>query len=129
MIDYLGGDFLYSILSTTSAITAIVSTSIYNAVLIPASDTNKRTINYYPITPYDPNLNYLQITWSVNCRHETYDGSRSLAELVTNAINRKFATVNTKLHFATITILSTLPPADDTDVYNTPVDVIIKRRA
>ena len=127
MAERYGGDAIYSALNVT-AITAIVGTSIYEDLLVPASDNSEDIINYYKTGPYAGGIEYFESRWSVDCRRKSYVGSRDLATLVFNALNREFSTINGKYYFAVCDILTTIPPVNGTDTYNTPVSVYLRRR-
>ncbi len=127
-MDYLGGDYIYSTLSGDSDITAEVGTSIYNARMIPQTDDSAETINFYQAGTLNMTDEYFQLTWSIDCRAATDYTSQKIAGLVTTALNRVNTTVGGKDYFGTISILPTIPPADESDVYNTPVEIIVRRR-
>jgi len=127
-MDYLGGEYLYSVLSNDSDVTDIVGTSIHNARKIPKDDTSSETINFYQGGSYNAADEYYQLTWSVNCRSSTGYGAAELADKVRIALNRKSAITGDYMYFGTCSILPTIPPADESDVYNKPIEIILRRR-
>ncbi len=83
-----------------------------------------KTINFYLSSPFSGGLEYEIYRYSVNCRAKTDGESRAIAEAVFNQVNRAdFTGYHTNCN-----VLGTLPPADSTDVFNTPVEVILKSR-
>lgn len=128
MAERYGGDMIYTAIAAESAIIAIVGGSIYEDLIIPSTDKSNDTINYYKPGGYGGRDEYFESRWSVDCRRDTYIGSRDLATLVFETLNREFTTVNGKYYFAVCDILSTIPPRDKTDVYNTPVSVYLRRK-
>ena len=128
MSERYGADYIYDVLSNDSSITTIVGSSIYEDTLIPQSDTTQDTINFYRPGPYNPKLEYFENRWSVDCRRPAYGDSLDLATLVKDAFNRNFATVNSKYYFSVVDILPTIPPVNDSDVYNTPVEIYVRRK-
>ncbi len=127
-MDYRGGEYIYSVLSNDTDVTDIVGTSVYNARMVPQTDTSAETINCYQSGTYNAAEEFFQTTWSIDCRAGTEQESQELAQAVESALNRKSASVGGYLYFGTISILPTIQPADDADVYNTPVEIIARRR-
>ena len=123
-----GADFLNSLMKNDTDITDIVGTSIYEGLKVPGDDDSEETINFYRINPFNGGLEYFESRFSIDCRSKSYLTSRDLASNVFTAINREFATVNGKRYFAVCDILTTIPPVNDTDSYNTPVEVYLRRR-
>jgi len=128
MPELYGSDFINDILVNDSAIVAIVGTSISENLLVPSTDKSLETINYYKTGLVDGRIEYGAFRWSIDCRSKAYLTSRDLASLVFDAFNRVNATVNSKFYYAVVDILTTLPPVDNTDVYNTPVSVYVRRK-
>lgn len=127
-MDYKGGEYIYDVLSNESDVTDIVGSSVYNARMTPKADTSAETINYYQSGTYAAADEVFQLTWSINCRAGTGYKSQELAHHVTEALNRVSTSVGGYRYFGTISILPTIPPADETDVFNTPVEIIVRRR-
>lgn len=122
-----GGDYIYSILSNNSAVTAI-TTAIYNSRLIPETETSTETINFYRTNSFNAALDYFDAIWSIDCRAKNEYEAYDLAEAVKNALNRKTSTVGGCIYFGTISILPVIPPIDETDVYNVPVEINLRRK-
>lgn len=127
MTDNLGGDYIYTVLTAAAPVTTLVSTSIYNARLIPETDTSVNTINFYMTGNFDRTFEFDSLRWSINCRSNTDYTAYNIAEAVSNAINRTGETLSGKKYFSTVSILPVIPPVDDADRYNVPVEVLIKR--
>jgi hypothetical protein len=77
------------------------------------------TINYYRVAPVNGGIAYMQTTFSVNCRAATMATAESIARAVLDVVNRHYSE---SIYFV-CSVLSVLPPADPTDVYNSPVEV------
>lgn len=123
-----GSDQLYDALNI-SAITDLLDgfltgKGLFSDNLIPQSFSGTESINFYMVSPYNGGLNYNDYSYSINCRSNTYSGSRAIAEAVKTGINR----VSYSTYYIVLSVLSTIPPQDETDVYNTPIEVTIKSR-
>lgn len=127
MSDTLGGDFIYSTLSSDSGVTAL-TTAIYNGRMIPETETSETTINFYIVGPYDASLEYFLAGWSIDCRSPTSKGSLDLAVAVRDAMNRVKAVVGGYTYHGVIQIGGTVPPLDESDVFNTPVTITVRRK-
>jgi len=127
MSETLGGDFVYQVLSTDSDVTAITN-AIYNAGMVPETEDSLTTINAYHVGVFDKRLDYFQTEWSVDCRAAGGHDSMELALKAADALNRRFKTIGAKQYFGTVQVGQTVPPQDETDVYNTPLSVTIRRK-
>ncbi|MDA3939821.1 MAG: hypothetical protein PF693_10990 [Spirochaetia bacterium] len=123
-----GGDYIYSVLSNDSAVTALIGTALHNARMIPETETGTDTINFYRLGTFDGTLEYFELDWSIDCRSESEYTAESIATAVTEALNRVDTTVGGKIYFGTITVLPIIPPADVADVYNVPVNLTVRRK-
>ena len=129
MADTLGGDFINTILTGDAGVTALVAASaIYNARMVPETEESQITINFYPAGTYDARLEYFSVPWSIDCRAVTDGDSRDLAVAVRDAINRVKSVVGGFTYFGTVQLGGTIPPADQSDVYNTPVTLLVRRK-
>ena len=88
MSDLLGGEFIYSALTGDAGVTAI-TTAIYNARLIPQTETNQTTINFYRVGNYNARETYFTVEWSIDCRSLSQATSEDLALAVKDALNRE----------------------------------------
>ena len=112
-----------------SAITTLLDTyltkpALYDAMVLPSEYTGQESINFYFDVPYDASLNYEVYSYTINCRSETYIGSKTIANTVIENINRKSYTD----YYIICSVGVTIPPEDETDNYNTPITAIIKKR-
>lgn len=128
MPDYLGGDYLYSVLNADSEIDALVGENIFNGLLVPQTVTSLETINFYRISPTRGGESFFDSTWSIDCRSSTEPGSQAIAEAVQTVLNREDIAVGDYTFFGVADIGQTIPPRDETDVYNTPVSIRIRRK-
>jgi hypothetical protein len=96
--------------------------------MVPMDRTERKTINMYRLDPYDASLEYFQSKWSIDCRGDTETDSHAIADAVTTALNRVHTLTTGIMYFGTVSILSTIPPANDTDQYNTSVQILIRRK-
>lgn len=127
MSDTLGGDFIYQTLSGDSGVTAI-TTAIYNARMVPETEDNQTTLNFYVAGRYNAAQVFFSAEWSVDCRAPSSYDSLQLAVAVRDAINRVTSAVGGYTYHGVIQIGGTIPPADEADVYNTPVTLTVRRR-
>ena len=131
MSEYYGGDYLYSVMNADAGIIAALGTSsnhpVFNARMVPSDRTERKTINFYRLDPFDATLEYFTSKWSIDCRADSEYDSQAIASAVTFALNRVHILVDGKTYFGTISILATIPPLNDADQYNTSVQIQIRR--
>jgi hypothetical protein len=138
MSDFYGSDFIYDKLLNDASVTSLVGTwegddtntypSIHNALLIPESDESRETINFYRSGNYDASLEYFQVEYSVDCRGKAEYNSFEIAMAVVASLNRVNATLGGVDYFGVCTVLPTIRPIDQSDVYNTPVLFRLRRK-
>lgn len=123
-----GLDEVYTALNVSNITTLLDSygsgKALFAMPLMPESFTGKKSINFYMIAPYSGADAISTYEFSINCRGSNFNDSITIAREVFNTINRKSYTD----YFITCSLLQTIPPADSTDVYNTPVRIILKKR-
>ena len=108
-----------------SAITSIIdSGGLFDGRVIDQKFEGLKTINFYLSGPYNGALEWNEYNYSVDCRAGTDAESRAIAEAVFDQLNRADFTD----YHTNASVLGTLPPADETDVFNTPVQIILKSR-
>lgn len=121
-------DKLYDALNQ-SPITDLLDTvsstvGLFDGRIIPEFFTEFKTINFYLVSPFIGSLEYQEYLYIANCRAKTGGESRTIAQAVFDSLNRAdFADYHTNCD-----VLPTIPPADDTDVFNTPVEILLKTR-
>jgi len=132
MSEYYGGDYIYAVLNADSGVIAALGTSsnhpVFIARMVPTDRTERKTINCYRLDPFDASSDLFISKWSIDCRGDTEYDSQGIADAVTTALNRVHKLNSGKTYFGTISILSTIPPVDDTDQYNTSVQLLIRRK-
>lgn len=116
-----GGSELYALLNVSSITSLLTNSSyLYRARVIPDGvPSNAKTINFYRSTPVDSRVHYMQTTWSINCRAATEGEALTIAEAVFDLLA---AGANSDRYFMPV-MLSPIPPLDDTDTFNVPVEV------
>ena len=120
-IDAVLSDYVYTDVATGLPVTMKAK---FNALIIPSSlSAQASTVNYYPGV-FDGGLEYGQMVWTVNCRAGTYAQSRTIAETVFTELNRS----NDNNWYCLCSMLETVKPQDETDNYNTVVEVTLKFR-
>lgn len=97
---------------------------LFDELVIPEEFKSPKTINFYFSGPLNGSLEYDLYTYIINCRAKTSGESREIAEAVFNELNRADY-VN---YHTNCSVIDTIPPEDETDVFNTPVSVILKTR-
>lgn len=121
-----GGD-LYTAINTSS-VTSLLDTYLtapaifVDAYMAPQGFTGDEFINFYLSEPLNFNHGFMEITRTAACHSRTAIGSMTMALAVKDAVNR-VAIDDGHMYCE---VLATIPPADDTDVYNTPVVIRIK---
>ena len=110
-------------------ITSLLSTyggeaAIFGGTRIPESFKDDYVINYYNAGGYNAAAAYNEYTFTVNCRAPTDYESVEIAYAVINNLNET-AVTDGRLYCS---LLATIPPFDKTDLYNTPVTVIMKSK-
>jgi len=121
-----GREELHQLL-TNPAITAMLTNgadSVWYDYVVPDTGKNDSVINYYRVAGVDLSLSYLQTSYSVNCRAADMATAEEIAKAVKNVLSRRY---NKAVYFSA-TLLPVLPPADVTDGYNAPIDVIVRGR-
>jgi len=127
MAEYYGGDYLYTTLSTDAEIQAI-TTSVYNARMVPPDAPAGKTINFYPVVPMNARGEFFESRWSIDCRAPLESDALDLATAVVAALNRRSYAAGGKTYYGVVDMLGPVPPANDADVYNVPVQLYIRRR-
>lgn len=122
----LADNILYTALNVTD-ITDLLDSyntgkALFSAKLIPEDFTGNKSINFYMSGVFNAALEYGRYLYSINCRSNNFYESKEIAIAVKDEINRRHYTNS----FMTASILETIPPMNDTDNYNTPVEAIIK---
>lgn len=97
--------------------------ALFSDSLIPSDFTGNKSINFYMAVPFT-NREYKEYRYTIHCRAKTYNESIAIAYAVYTAINR----VHYTDYFILCDVLSTIPPQDVNDNYNTPVEALIKQR-
>jgi hypothetical protein len=123
-----GADKIYTALNIVG-ITGLLDTygtgkALFNESLIPSAFTGKKSINFYLVSPIIGANELEEYEYSVNCRAATHNASLTMAYTVHTALNRVHGVDSFKLS----SVLQTIPPADSTDVFNTPVTIKLKMR-
>jgi hypothetical protein len=124
-----GSDELYDALNVTG-ITNLLDTSqsqkgLFDGRILPSWFIGDATINFYLINPFTGYFGpFKEYVYSVDCRAKTDGESRAIAQAVYNEVHRKAYSG----YFILCSVLGTLPPSDDTDVFNTPCEVILKSK-
>lgn len=128
MAELFGGDYIYSAISSDTDLAELVGTNIFNARLIPSDATGTETINFYITAPVNYALPHFEARWSINCRASIESTALQIADRVAVLINRVFGSVDSHAFYATVSMLAPIPPVDDTDAYNVPVEIYLRRR-
>lgn len=98
--------------------------ALFHGQVLPEEYTGFESINFYRVDPINNLLPYGLGVYTASCRSKTEQGSIDIASAVVNTINR----VQTSGHMFKTQIQQTIPPADSTDNYNTPVTITIIKR-
>ena len=120
--------YIYTALNV-SAITDLLddygsSKALFHGQVLPEDYSGNSSINFYRVDPINNLLPYGLGVYTASCRSATEQESIDLAAMVVNTINR----VQVSGHMFKTSMLSTIPPADSTDNFNTPVSITIIKR-
>lgn len=135
MFDY--GDAIFEVLGNDATVLGILSTwvegintypALFERRLIPHERKEEPVINYYRLTAIDGGSEIDSNAWTINCRATKQTISESLAYAVFDALNRESVTRGGNMYFFVTSLLPTLPLQNETDLFNTPVEAIIKAR-
>ena len=118
----LGGDYIYSVLNSIPELSTF---DITNGALVPSTNTNMKTVNFYRITPFSGGLEYFQLQWSIDVRAASQAESEDTALIVAEYLNRITYQVGVKTYFGITDILPVIPPVNDQDAYNSSVQLFI----
>ena len=116
-------------LLNVSAITGQLSTFTVNSTAYPMLlnghvlpsewGPQSSTINYYLSQNVAGGLDYGDYVYYINCRAANESASRAIASTVFNTLNR----ISRPDTGAVCSIMPTIPPADETDNYNTIIEL------
>jgi len=93
--------------------------------VIPTIFTGNKSINFYRLSPSNMANNYGEYIYTANCRAQTQGESIAIAKAVIDKINR----ANFPDCFITCSVGVLLSPMDETDNYNCPVEITLKKRS
>lgn len=128
MAERYGADWIKATLAADSTVTGLVpATNHYAASRVPDA-APKSTINFYMISAFNGRLEHFERTWSIDCRAENEVTSQAIATAVIDAFNRYSSSVGGFKYFGVCSMTRTIPPIDAGDVYNTPVELYIRRQ-
>lgn len=94
------------------------SKALINGVVIPTSVTAKKVINFYRVAPISTGSEVQRIVFQVNCRAPLL----SQAETIGYAVYTKLHRRTYSGYFIRCKVLAPIPPADNTDTHNQPVE-------
>lgn len=98
--------------------------ALFPDLIVPNDFQLKKSINYYSIAPINGAAAIEQYQYSINCRAETMQESLTIAYTVNQQLNRAHGVDSFKI----CSVLQTIPPGDETDLYNTPITITLKKR-
>ena len=98
--------------------------ALFSQMIMPSDYTGFKSINFYMTTAYNGGSNFEQYFYTANCRAKTQGEAITIAKAAFDNINRSHFTG----FYTVCSILPVIPPADDRDTYNVPVEIILKKR-
>ena len=98
--------------------------AIFNSLVVPADCEGAKTINFYQLGPIDASSDERIAKYTCNCRAGTQQEALSIALVVVNEINREMYSD----YYLICQIGQPIRPQDDTDNFNYPVEITIKKR-
>lgn len=132
-MDYNDANYIYTTLRADATIRALIPSTvftyaIFNSIQIPETETAKDKINIYPVTPFSGSSPVNVRNVSCNCRAELESKSRTMAIACYEALNRINRTSGGQKFYTKCNVLRTIEPVDDTDVFNTPIEIEVSWR-
>lgn len=95
---------------------------------VPAECAAVPAVNVYRTSPIDHGSEVDQVSYSVNCRADSEGVAISVALAAAALLKRTSAAVGGYVYFFVPSLLPSLPPVDQTDLWNAPVEVVVKAR-
>lgn len=99
--------------------------AVFGNSILPKEFDGTNSINFYNHIAIDPTIEYEDEFYTLNCRAASFSDAKSIQLAVKNAFNRKSSHND---GFYTVMVMPIIPPADETDTYNGPVEVRIRKR-
>ena len=119
---------IYTALNKTSITNLLDSyltgKALFAEALMPEAFTGSKSINFYMIASFNGGLEYKEYTYSISCRAATQGEAQTIAEAVFDEINR----TSFGDHYMVCRVNPVIPPRDERDNYNVPVEVTLKTR-
>ncbi len=97
---------------------------IFSGSIIPQWFTSDKVINFYMTGQYSGGNENEEFLYTINCRAKTFAESQAIAQAVFFVLNRR----NIGNMYFVCDILRTIPPENDADTFNTPIEILIKKR-
>lgn len=126
---------IYDLIVANSSITDLLDTytdkdsnvkyAVFNGNVVPEWFKGDDYINFYQVGLFSGIKEYVTVDYSINCRASTNKASKNIALEVFQVMNR----YNIGSANFTGDILATIPPADSTDLYNTPLEIRAFKRS
>ena len=128
-----GSEKIQAILKGDSTLTTLLDTftigsNTYPAIffdeVIPDTFSGTDVVNFYRNTPVDNTLDYTDTIYTINCRSNKRSTAESIQAAVKDALNRKNPLSGRGIFICSA--LPIIPPADERDQYNAPIEARIK---
>lgn len=123
-----GQDKIYTALNVSS-ITGLLDDyrtgkALFSESVMPEDFTGQKSVNYYMVSSFNGGLEYSEYRYSISCRAATQGEASTIASAVFDALNRS----SYGDYYIVCSVNPVIPPADDTDNFNVPVEIILKTR-
>lgn len=118
------GTLLLNLILADATILASVDTygatkAIFHDNVVPSNFTGNKSINIYQTSPAQMVAGHDEFRYTASCRGRTFDESLSIARTLITQLNR-YTKDNKGIKML---LLPGIPPRDDTDNFNTPVEI------
>jgi hypothetical protein len=127
MYDYISS--LYAALNVVGITGQLATygpgTALFAESIIPSDCNEFPTINFYQSGIHDGKKEYGHSVYTVACRHPERKEAERIGDLVIDTINR----INVFDYYISCVKLPCVPPMDDTDVFNQPIQTTIMKRS
>ena len=129
MANIFGSDKILELLLNTTAITDLLDTyvgepAIWFDTIVPTKYKGNKCINFYSSVPVNGALEYGDYIHTINCRMPKHNDVLQLQKTVFDTFNRHNTLTGRGLFLGKA--FPVIPPTDEMDLYNAPIEIKLK---
>jgi hypothetical protein len=101
--------------------------AIFNDLMLPRQEDfplEKRSINFHRYAPVHLGRDFEQYSYQCNCRAKTFQEAQLIHDTIVSVLNR----ISLNDYYIVCRTMPCIPPIDERDNYNIPVEILIKLR-